>query len=235
MSAESIYADVQKLEPGALVELFKLDATAFGGGVERFHGYGQVGNITWQGEVYYPWPLKAEGFARTSDRPPSPTFVVGNVDGSIAALCMLYDDMVGAILTRKRTFGKYLDVVNFGGVNPTADPTAEFPLDIWYVERKMRETPEEVAFELASALDFNGVRLPRRQIIANFCQWVATGGYRGPYCGYAGGAVAKADGTPTAILGEDRCGGKLSDCKLRFGANGKLPYGGFPAAGLLRT
>ncbi|MDB0543362.1 phage minor tail protein L, partial [Ralstonia solanacearum] len=40
-----ITADIQRLEPGALVELFELDATAVGGDMRRFHGYAQVGSI----------------------------------------------------------------------------------------------------------------------------------------------------------------------------------------------
>jgi len=43
----SIYSDVQKLEPGAMVDLFELDGTIVGGSLIRFHGYTQVGTITW--------------------------------------------------------------------------------------------------------------------------------------------------------------------------------------------
>ena len=42
----SIYADVQKLEPGAEVVLLELDGTMIGGSVLHFHGYTQVGQIT---------------------------------------------------------------------------------------------------------------------------------------------------------------------------------------------
>ncbi len=43
----SIYSDVQKLEPGALVDLFELDGTPIGGSLLRFHGYTQLGPLTW--------------------------------------------------------------------------------------------------------------------------------------------------------------------------------------------
>jgi phage-related protein len=33
----------------------------------------------------------------------------------------------------------------------------------------------------------------------------------------------------------DQCGKRLDSCKLRFGEGAVLPYGGFPAAGLVRT
>lgn len=228
----SILSDIQTLEPGALVELFDLDATVIGGDMLRFHGYTQVGSIWWQGNEYDPWPIQAEGFAVQGEQLPTPRLSVGNVDGSITALCLYLEDIVGAKVTRRRTFGRYLDAANFGGVNLEADPGQEFPVDIWYIERKTSETPEVVSFELSSALDFNNVQLPRRQIVANVCWWLGSSGYRGADCGYTGGPVAKADDTATDNPALDRCGGRLSSCKLRFG-NGQLPFGSFPAAGLI--
>jgi lambda family phage minor tail protein L len=162
----TLRGDIQTLEPGAKVELFELDATAISGDVLRFHGYTQVGVIYWQGVTYTPWPIDAEGFELQPSKPPTPTLTVANIDGSITAACLQFQDMVGAIVKRRRTLGKYLDAANFGGTNPTADPTQEFPPDIWYIERKAAEDSTAVQFELSSALDFNGVQLPRRVITA---------------------------------------------------------------------
>lgn len=225
----TIYSDIQALEPGAEVRLFELDGTTIGGSLLRFHAYTQVGVITWQGNDYSPWPIETEGFEKTSDQQPTPKVSVGNIDGSISALCLAAQDLVGAKFTYRRTFGKYLDG------QPGADPTQELPPEIWFIERKASEDNEVVQFELSSALNFQGVKLPRRQIVANVCSWVTIGGYRGPYCGYTGGPVAKADDTPTTSSALDACGGRLSSCKLRFGATSPLPYGSFPAAGLTRT
>jgi len=229
----TITADVQKLEPGGMVVLFELDATAITGGgagdVVRFHGYTMEGPIMWQGQQYDPWPIYADGFELTPDKPPMPTLQVGNVDGTITAMCLAYQDLVGSVLTRHRTLEQYLDG------RPGADPAQEFPLDKWFIERKSSETNELVEFELSSALDFGQQQLPGRKIIANSCSWLQRGGYRGPYCGYSGPPVAKADDTPTSDPAQDACGGRLSSCKLRFGANNPLPYGSFPAAGLLRS
>jgi lambda family phage minor tail protein L len=235
----SIYTDIQTLEPGALVALFDLDARSITGGgagdVLHFHGYTQVGPIYWQGLQYNPWPIDAQGFELNPDQPPAPTLSVGNVDGTITALCLAYQGLVGSIITRHRTFGRYLDAANFPGGNPTADPTQEFPPDKWFIERKATETKEQVQFELSSALDFGQQQLPGRQIIANCCTWLQRGGYRGPYCSYTGPAVAKADDTPTDDPTQDVCGGRLTSCELRWGVNNALPYGGYPAAGLLNS
>lgn len=230
----TLYADIQSLEPGAWIELYELDATMLGADKLYFHGYAQVGAITWQGVQYLPWPIEAEGFELNPNQPPTPTISAGNIDGRMTALCLAYNDLVGARLIRHKTLGKYLDAVNFPGGNATADPSQEVPPDMWFIERRASETKEVVQWELSSALDFNGRQLPGRPIIANACGWLARGGYRGPYCGYTGPAVAKADDTPTNDPAKDRCGGRLSSCRLRFGQNSELPFGGFPAAQLIK-
>ena len=50
-------------------------------------------------------------------------------------------------------------------VNPfgTPDPTAEFPQEIYTIDRKASENREVVVFELASVLDLAGIRVPKRQ------------------------------------------------------------------------
>lgn len=229
----TITADVQALEPGALVELFELDATAIGGDLLRFHGHLQAGSIFWQGNEYKPWPIEASGFERTGDaQQPSPTLTVGNVDGVIGAMCLALGDLVKAQVRRRRTLGKYLDAVNFPAGNPTADPNEEMPQELWYVEQKSGDVYPQIEFTLASPLDLNGQQLPSRQIIANVCQWLAKGGYRGPFCGYTGAAMFDRDDNPVTDPAQDKCGGRLSSCKVRFGATEPLSYGSFPAADL---
>lgn len=234
----SIFADIQTLEPGEWVELFDLDARPITGGgagdILRFHGYTQVGPIYWQGNTYEPWPIQPQGFKVDPDQPPVPTLSAGNVNGRMSALCLAYQDLVGARLTRRRTLGRYLDAANFPGGNPTADPAAEIPPELWFIERRSSEDKTTVTWELSSPMDFGGRQLPGRQIIANVCSWLAIGGYRGPFCGYTGGPVALADDTPTDDPVLDRCGGRLSSCRLRFGADAEIPYGGFPAASLIK-
>jgi lambda family phage minor tail protein L len=239
-----ITSDIQGLAPGELVQLFELDASEIGGDVLRFHGYAQAGPIFWQGNEYSPWAIQATGFSRTgTGQQPTPTLSVGNIGqdangnplpGVISALCIALDDLVGARVMRRRTLGKYLDAANFPDGNPSADPNEELPPEIWIVEVKTREDKEIVEFELSSALDFDGVQLPARQIIAGTCTWLSIGGYRGPYCNYTGARMFDRDGEPVTDPTLDKCGGRVSDCKLRFGEYEILNYGSFPAADLLR-
>ena len=50
--------------------------------------------------------------------------------------------------------------------------------------------------------------------------------------GYTGGPVADAGGNTTSNPALDVCGKQLTDCKLRFGDDAILPFGGFPGCGL---
>ncbi|MBD1590170.1 phage minor tail protein L [Pseudomonas typographi] len=230
--AESIYEDVQKLEPGQYVELFELDLTAIDGDVYYFHGYTRVGGITWQGVGYSPWPIKVEGMGMTGEGQQSnPTLSVGNVTGFITALCATYKDLVDGKITRHRTLGRYLDAVNFPEGNPEADPDEHFTDDVYTIDQKQGADPSTVSFVLKSPLIATDRQLPGRQIVANCCQWLVIGGYRGTYCAYTGSAYFTDKDVATDDPAKDMCSGTLTGCKLRFGANNQLRYGSYPSAG----
>ena len=223
-----ISSDVQSLSPGDIIDLYELDATNIeGGSLLRWCNFvNELGNsVVWGGDTYTRLAIETTGFEKTSDsKQPRPKLRVSNVTGLIGSFARSLDGLIGAKLTRHRTFVKYIDAVNFtGGTNPIADPNASFTDEIWYVDRKASENGIFVEFELASSLDLSGIKLPRRQVVANTCTWV----YRSAECGYAGGAVATFNDEPTTVLANDSCGKRLSSCQLRFGT-GEKPYGGFP-------
>lgn len=227
-----ITTDIQTLEPGELVTLYELDASTIGAVTLRFHGYTDSGSVIWQGNTYEPWAIQAEGFERTgSGQQPTPTLSVGNigmvegapVSGIISSMCLQYDDLVGAQLIRHRTMVKYLDG------QPEADPTQEFPPEIWIVEQKTAENSEAVEFTLSSAIDFEGKQLPGRQIIASVCPWLWIGGYRGPYCGYTGNDYFDKRDNPVSDPTLDQCGGRVTSCRKRFKTD-PMNFGGFEAA-----
>jgi lambda family phage minor tail protein L len=182
----ALAAEIQTLAPSALIEMFELDATAIGGSIVRFHAGTNLlsANLVWQGHTYTRFPCEAQGFEFNGQSQfPRPKFRVSNVLSAITALLLSTNDLMGAKLTRKRTLAKFLDAVNFpGGVNASADPTAEITDDVYYIDRKSHEDKDTVEFELACAVDLVGVNLPRRQIIQNICPWR----YRGSECGYTG-------------------------------------------------
>lgn len=231
----SIHTEINKLAPSAVIELFVLDGTSVGlEDLLRFHAgtNGLRQNVVWQGEIYNRFPLEVTGFEISGQgQIPRPKLRVSNHLSIITTYLMAYSDLIGATLTRKRTHKRFLDAANFaGGVNADADPTAEFPDDIFTIDRKVTENRDFVEFELASSMDLAGVGIPRRQIIQNLCPWA----YRGSECGYTGTNYFKADDTATTVSSEDFCGKRLASCKARFGTNAELPFGGFPGAGLFR-
>jgi lambda family phage minor tail protein L len=189
-------------------------------------------SVVWQGNKYQPLPILADGFeSNPSGQLPRPRLVVANVMSIISTYIELFDDLLGAQVTRRRTFAKYLDPINFeGGVNPYASQTSELPPDLYRINRKMMETKLQVEFELVAAWDIEGVQLPRRQVLQNLCSWE----YRSTECGYREeGGVATALDIPDPHRENDSCGKRLTSCKLRF-PTGSLPFGGFPGAGVSR-
>jgi phage-related protein len=196
-----------------------VEADAYGvtqdvqGNILRFHNSINVFNsfLKWQGFTYYPAPIQGEGF-ETSSRGtlPTPTLTIATQGSQKGLMGLLrhqirkFGDVVGAKVTRIRTFAKYLDVDNFlavnseGKVSPNAlqdmatenlgeipigfepDPYAELPRDIYYIERKESENKSILRYQLSSNLDLEGIKIPKRVILADRCMF----DYRGPGCWY---------------------------------------------------
>jgi lambda family phage minor tail protein L len=218
----SVYEDLSGLAPSAIIELFELhlDNTLHGAtDVFRWHNgvnADVTGNIVWNGNSYIRLPVKAEGFEYTNTGSlPRPTLTVANLNSTISALLIdvnlttAGNDLAGAEVRRIRTLKKYLDGES------AADPNAAFPEEIWYVDRKASETRDAVSFELASKFDLAGIKLPKRQIVANVCQWK----YRSSECGYTGNFYFDAADNAVDTLAEDVCGKRLSSCRKRFDDN----------------
>ena len=176
--SSSVISDLQSVNPSAIIELFTLetDAELHGSSqVYRFHNGTNLnnnGDIVWAGDQYLKMPIQATGFAFQRGQLPRPRLSVSNALGTITAILLNVNkvtagnDLAGATVTRIRTLARYIDAVNFpGGTNPlgTPDPTAEFPREIYKIDRKSAENRDVVEFELAAAIDMVGVRAPQRQ------------------------------------------------------------------------
>ena len=178
MSTAPIVTDLQKPNPSAIIELFtlKTDLALHGSDqIYRFHNGTNLnnnGDIIWAGDQYIKMPIQATGFAYKRGQLPRPKLSVSNALGTITAILLNVNkvtagnDLSAATVTRIRTLARYIDAVNFtGGVNPlgTPDPTAEFPREIYKIDRKSAENRNVVEFELAAVFDLIGVRAPQRQ------------------------------------------------------------------------
>ena len=169
---------LQSINPGSIIELFTLtlDSTLHGSStVHRFHNGSNMnanGNIVWAGNSYEKFPIQCEGFDFGSTGTlPRPTISVSNIFGTITTLLQgvnqttIGNDLNGTKLVRIRTLAKFLDAVNFeGNTNPygTPDPNAEFPQEIYFLDRKITESRDLVQWEAISALDLVNVKLPKR-------------------------------------------------------------------------
>ena len=176
ISFSSTFSDVQSINPSAIIELFtlQLDNSLHGATTTYYFHSGSNLNannkIKWQTVEYLRFPIQASGFAFQKGQLPRPKLTVSNATGLISSILLTVNettagnDLTGAKVTRIRTLAKFIDADNFAdGQNATADPTAEFPREIYSVDRKSSENREVVEFELAAPTDLAGVRIPKRQ------------------------------------------------------------------------
>jgi len=227
---QSIQEQLQSLEPSAIIELFQLELTAAVNGVDQTFYYHAgtnelTANVVFAGVTYTAYPIEVDGFEITTKGTlPRPSMKISNANNVISALLVLYNPLKAKV-TRIRTCKKFLDAVNFASGNASADSTAKFEDEVWYIDRVANENLQLVEFELASKMDLTNLALPRRQVLEH-CPWQ----YKGEECGYKGSACFDLNDNPTAASG-DVCAKRYSSCKKRF-PSGKLPFGGFPGARL---
>lgn len=233
MIQQKTLIELNKISQSAMIELFDVDLSKITNDktIFRFHnGLNELRqSITWQCNIYEPYPIQARGFERngqgTSNRP---TLTVANISGLITGLADDYEDLLGAIVVRRQVMVKFLDSINFANGNNEADPTQEI-ISNYIIERLTSLTAEIATFELALPCETDGALIPARVIIAHTCAWQ----YRSVECGYTGEAVADEFDKPTTDLTNDKCSRCLKGCKLRFGEHNILPFGGFPSAAKL--
>ena len=218
-SGKKIISELQRVAPSQIITLYEVDVedllidqlvpydvTNKSDAVFRFHNNLKLiqQDITWKGERYSAMPIQVEGYEfTTKGAAPAPKMTLGADDTDLEEFrtfkvaCRKLGDLIGAKVTRVKTFAKYLDeenfYLNFGGGSRTAigdtslapngfepDPNAEFPREVFYIERKSAENGSNLEFELASFVDFENKNLPNRLIITRSCQFK----YRGEGCLY---------------------------------------------------
>ena len=151
-------------------------------------------NIIFDNIEYTRMPIEAEGFEYNGKQTPRPSLKISNILGTITTILLtLPQGLEGAKVTRIRTLLRYIDNTNFAGgvillengsgilqedgnsinmesgINPfgTPDPTATFDEQVFFIDRKSAENRMEVVFELAASAEVHGVRLPKRQVLAD--------------------------------------------------------------------
>lgn len=232
---------VQKPSLGARVVLVKVDLSMFGEDdlfwVQGDQGADATKSVDFDGQTYVPFPFKMDGFRVSgSGTLPRPSLIVSDVEGMLTPFVEQHDDLLGARVTRIRTFDRFLD----DGLDP--DPNAHYPIDLFEVSRKVHHEPGvSIQWELRALTDVIGALLPARQIVRDFCdhtyrRWVSgtTFDYTGATCPYNGTTyLDENDEVTTAEF--DQCSKRFTGgCKGRFGS-APLPFRGYPAIARIRV
>ena len=194
-------------------------------------------SIFFGGQQYDFWPFEVSGLGMSTGQPAEPSFNVADIGGVITRLSLNHEQLLGAKVEIIDTFAKFLD----NGSEP--DPEQKM-VQTFYIDSQPGRNPgKTVTFTLVSPTDLEGMVVPRRQIM-NMCEWAMTGKYAsGDGCTWnllAPGIKYYDDrGNEVIAMEQDRCGGYMTDCLLRFGQghdnpkSADLDYGGFPGSQLI--
>jgi lambda family phage minor tail protein L len=237
----TIQREAQRLEGTAEVEFYTLDLTPIAPGlpdglrVMRFtNQLNEKGEqILWSGIRWPAVPIKTDGWSLSGRGAlPRPHVLVSNLGGSMSALCMAYEDLVGATFIRRRTFAQFLPPANFISGEGYEGEAQEMPRNAMKIRQKVADTPQSVEWELAWPGDVEGVELPRNSITADVCQWK----YKSAECEWVpgDGPYFDVNDGETSDRASDECSLSLDGCRkrfvARFGRFVALPARLFPGA-----
>ena len=230
-----IAAESQRATTDAPVELFILDATKAGEGVFRFVActlgdFPSASAVVWNGNTYAPVPCTFTNMMTCiGGTLPTPKLKVANVNLAFS-VAIQAADLRGSIVTRIRTFKKYLDGQSH------ADPGKIYAPDIFRIERRAAHNNVFVEWDLAAACDQEGRMLPNRQIHADYCDriyrrwsgsaWIYDASSLNP-CPYVGGAMFDENGVSTSDPLKDIPAKSVRLCCLKRFPGQPLPFGGF--------
>jgi lambda family phage minor tail protein L len=154
--------------------------------------------------TYDAIPIIMEGFEHKSTGPTArPVIRLGNVTATFATDLgsLSFQDLLGFKVHRRRTYKKYLK-------GEASDPGSgatpvEFPRETYVIDRIETEDAQEIAFELTTPFDLEGLMLPYRVIGHNACSWI-----------YQGASASVAE--------KDRRGGCIWNAKSKYLLNGTI-------------
>jgi len=216
---KEVSKEVRSLEATSIISLYEIDlseikinlnlgSTDIAPDLLRFHGNESIGQkkILFRGDTYHPTPIISDGFEiNSTGSMPRPTLFISSLKGvleeaegneyfaSLKRAVLELDNMIGAKVTRVRTFYKFLDAANnLEGVGDFTSGTGnnpEFPKEVYFIERKISEDTDGIQFELSSVLEMENFKLPGRVCLSTRC----TFSYRGEGCCYEFKAKGNAE------------------------------------------
>lgn len=235
MSQTAIHQETIKLDPDARVTLYRLDMTPVGGQVLNFTSHENTGHVVrFAGVTFTALPVEFTGMTISGTGSlQTPTMSVPNTDGFVQAVLNTYGSIEHSIVSRWRTFARFLDD------GETPDATAAYGPDVYVITRKTSDTPEKVEWELSASIDVQGVHVGR-VMIRDSCMWryrfwnntTNQFDYSKAVCPYTGSKYFDKNNVEVFDPALDNPSRTKACCRLRFGENAPLPFGGFP--GMIR-
>ncbi|WP_312753767.1 phage minor tail protein L [Escherichia coli] len=246
-SGKSLFHNcLQSLYPGEIITLIEVDGSKFGAQVYRFHGENiqytpeeimqaqQTGTlppkeITFRGEQYGARPFGISGISfDSSGKATKPQLTVANIDSRVSAMIRAYNGLMQAKVTIWIT---QKDLIQPDG--SIAD--GAYRKLVYYIERPSYVDKSVARFDLTSPYDMDGIMIPSR-LTQSVCYFAQRGWYKtGKGCGYNGqNGYFDKDNNPADDPALDFCPGTVTACRLRFGANNELDFGGCAVASLQR-
>lgn len=160
MTAATITEQLSQPFVGNIIDLFHIDLTPIGSTEEFFLTPSSSSPITFNSQVYTPFPITIEGLDRSLENAPGRvTLSISNMTQMLGAMILSYGDMVGGHVTYIRTFDNFLDGSANGGTNQS------FPVLRYIIYQKAHYSQSGMRFVLTTELDRPGSMLPRRQIL----------------------------------------------------------------------
>lgn len=237
---------LQSLYPSEIVTLIEIDGTKFGSQVYHFHGENiqftpeelmqaqQTGTlpdktIKFNGDVYGVRPFGISDISFESNgKAGKPKLTLSNTDAQVSALIRSYNGMMQAKVTIW-IFAKDL-LAEDGTIAEGATRKL-----VYYIERPSMVNNKIAQFELTSPYDMDGLMIPAKTV-QSVCYWAQRGWYKsGKGCGYNGqNGWFDKDNNPVSDPSLDYCAGTVTACKIRYGENNALDFGGCAVASLQR-
>ena len=125
-------------------------------------------------ETYAAVPIQLSGMEIAADGAINrPTLTIANIGSVLKDELGItkFSDLVGINVIMRTTLEKYLD----NGLGNTSNPPVTMARVKYKIDRVAAENNTFVEFELAVAYDLEGVQLPKRVQVGQYCSWLYQG------------------------------------------------------------
>jgi lambda family phage minor tail protein L len=161
-------------------------------------------NVVYGGIKYLAIPCQLENLTYNVEAEAEPTLTVGDVDGNISRLILMFGELEGFFLGIRKIIRNNLD----GGIAADYGATA---MEVYVITQLLSRTAYQFTYKLQSRVVASTCTIPGR-LLAETCTWKK---YRGNGCNYTGAAMFDVNNTPTTDKSKDVCALTKNACLAR--------------------